>query len=225
MNPRDEKPGFQGPHTVGGSILTLAGRIRFSPENRGIPLAPPDALPGGPPYNLWLTEKSSIQSSCAGAWIGCRRDARPRPWPTTSNGPRADAAWPFRRSFFRQPTLGILQSLRPWESRRTSSGRSASWENISSTGSSLVRGGSRRPRDASNLSRLWCGITEYPERAPYFPGQHRPPVHPARLHPEAEGPAPPGKCPMVLDRGHQCPLRPSPGGPSIQDLEKRSFWP
>jgi hypothetical protein len=44
------------------------------------------------------------------------------------------------------------------------------------------------PGDVLSLSRLWCGLTEYPENVPYFPSRVRLPVHPARLHPKRRDP-------------------------------------
>jgi hypothetical protein len=189
MNPRDEKPGFQGPHTVGGSILTLAGRIRFSPENRGDPLGSyPTLCLEGRPYNLWLTEK--VLDPILLRWS---LDRMPEGCPASALAD--DIEWAsgrcrlaFQEILLPAANLGdpaILAAMGVTANLQRTLGLLGEY-----LLDGVLPGSGREPKAARclNLSRLWCGITEYPERAPYFPGRIRPPVHPARLHPKRRDP-------------------------------------
>jgi hypothetical protein len=189
MNGNEENSASQNPDDCRGSILTLAGRVRFAPENRGDPLGSfPTLCLDGRPYNLWLTERvldpllhrwslGRMPGGCPAAdladdieWASrrCRRAFQEVLLPAAGLGDPAILA-----------AMGVTANL-----QRT----------IGLLGESLLdgvlpgSGGDPKGGRTLNLSRLWCGITEYPDRAPYFSGRVRAPVHPARLHPKRRDP-------------------------------------
>ena len=168
---------------------TLVGTLRFAPETRGDPLGSfPSLCLAGRPYNLWLSEQVlepilqrwSLESMPEGGpasaladdieWASgrCRLAFQEILLPASNLGDPAILA-----------TMGVTANL-----QRT----------LGLLGEALLDGtlpafGRGKDPDAPiNLSRLWCGLTEYPERLPYFPGKVRIPVHPARLHPKRRDP-------------------------------------
>jgi hypothetical protein len=175
--------------SVRRSPASLTGRIQFVPETRGDPLGSFPALClANRPYNLWLTGQilepilarwsaDGAAGACAAAtlahdveWASGRsrlafQEILP---PAASLGdPAVLAAMGVTANLLR--TLGLLGEF-------VLDGSLPGFEGGPDSGP-LFR-----------LSRFWCGLIEYPEGAPYFPGCVRAPVHPARLHPRRRDP-------------------------------------
>jgi hypothetical protein len=184
MNETLNKPGPRNPNAA-----SLLGRIRFVPETRGDPLGSfPSLRLSDRPYNLWLTEQvlepildrwggeAGWDGGLAGAlahdveWASGRsRLAFQEILPSATNlgDPAVLAAMGVTANL--QRTLGLLGEY-------LLDGALPGFVNDGDSGALFC------------LSRLWCGLVEYPETAAYFPGRVRPPVHAARLHPGRRDP-------------------------------------
>jgi hypothetical protein len=154
----------------------------FAPESRGDPLAAfPTLARDGRPYNLWLTER----------WL--------EPVLARWSAPREAGGNPAAlvRSDFAWASGGVRGAFRELVPMAAAVGEPAILAGMSVTanlqrtlailGEHLLRGGRLLPAPSPaagppfRLSRLWCGLTEYPERSPYFPARVRAPLHPSRL--------------------------------------------
>jgi hypothetical protein len=159
------------------------GWAAYVAESRGNPLGAFSALRREDrPYNLWLTEqlldpllarwRAPREEGAGGAravasdfvWIseGCRRAFRDLLPAVISAGDPALLA-----------VLGVTANL-----QRTA----AVLGEFIARGGHLAPGPVPRSLVPFRLSRLWCGLIEYPERTPYFPARIHPPVHASRLN-------------------------------------------
>jgi len=161
----------------------------FTAESRGDPLGSfPSLAMQGKPYNLWLTEQvldpvlarwrdrpgANVDSIAAVSddfsWGSYRVRAAYKeilPAAATAGEPAVLAAMGVTANL--QRTLGIL-------------------------GEHIIGGGRLEaappaiPGPLFHLSRLWCGLVEYPENSPYFTSRIRQPLHPGRLQPKRRDP-------------------------------------
>jgi hypothetical protein len=169
--------------------LAKIARELFVAENRGDPLGSfPSLARHGQPYNLWLTGQLLdpilagwlTRQDLAGESIGAVADDISRashraraafrevlPAAVAAGDPAVLAAMGVTANL--QRTLGILG------------------EHILA-GGRLVALPPASPGPVFRLSRLWCGLVEYPEKSPYFPARVRPPLHPGRLQPRRRDP-------------------------------------
>jgi hypothetical protein len=169
--------------------MTVVGRIRFAPETRGDPLGSfPTLCLGGRPYNLWLTEQ--VLDPILSRWSlenlpeGCPASALADDIEWASGRCRLA----FQEILLPAADLGdpaILAAMSVTANLQRTLGLLGEYILDGALPGSVEEAGEER---SINLSRLWCGITEYPENLPYFPGRVRPPVHPARLHPKRRDP-------------------------------------
>jgi hypothetical protein len=161
----------------------------FSPENRGDPLAAfPALVKAGHPYNLWLT--AHVLEPVLAGWLAgepgrtdwgagiapavARGSERARaafqellPAAVSAGDPAVLAAMGVTANL--QRTLGILG------------------EHLLG-GGRLMTAAPAPPGPAFRLSRLWCGLAEYPEKSPYFSTPVRAPLPPGRLQPRRRDP-------------------------------------
>jgi len=162
---------------------STAAWAAFVTETRGNPLgAFPSLGRDDRPYNLWLTEEllepllarwSAPRDPGAGsarmvagdfAWLSqCCRRAFGEILPTaiSAGDPALLAA------------MGVTANL-----QRTA----AVLGEFIAAGGSLAPARVAGPAVAFRLSRLWCGLVEYSERAPYFPARVHAPIHASRLN-------------------------------------------
>ena len=154
----------------------------FAPESRGDPLAAfPALVRDGRPYNLWLTEQ--LLEPVLDRW-SAPGDEKSDP----ASRVRSDFAWASggARGAFRELVPVAVAVGDP----AVLAGMSVT-ANLQRTlavlGEFLLEGGRLLPATATparppfRLSRLWCGLIDYPERSPYFPARVRAPTHPSRL--------------------------------------------
>ena len=164
-------------------------RALFVAENRGDPLASfPSLAAHGLPYNLWLT--GQVLDPILAGWLTgqdlggemtgavaeevARGSHRARaafreilPAAVAAGDPAVLAAMGVTANL--QRTLGILG------------------EHILAGGHLMVVPPAI-PGPVFRLSRLWCGLVEYPEKSPYFASPIRAPLHPGRLQPKRRDP-------------------------------------
>ncbi len=159
------------------------GWTAFGPETRGDPLgAFPSLIVQDRPYNLWLTE--ALLDPLLARWAEPRRDD-----PAASRPVANDVAWISgcgRRSF-REVLPAAISAGDP--ALLAAFGVTANLlRTVAILGEFLDGGGRLEPGGMPGapvtflLSRLWCGLTEYPEGSPYFPARVHPPVHAGRLN-------------------------------------------
>jgi hypothetical protein len=180
---------MKNPGSSNLAAAVIAERVQFVAESRGDPLGSfPGLCLAGRPYNLWLTEQvldpvlgrwSVVRHAEGGAasslahdveWASGRcRLAFQEILPSAANlgDPAILAAMSVTANL--QRTLGLLGEF-------------------ILDGAVPGFGRADGPAPCFRLSRLWCGLIEYPENLPYFPGRVRPPVHAARLHPQRRDP-------------------------------------
>jgi hypothetical protein len=155
----------------------------FVAETRGNPLG---AYPGlgrpGRPYNLWLTEE--LLEPLLELWREPRGGGAGR-----AAAVAEDFAGLARRS--RQAFQEVLPAaIRAGDPALLAAlGVTANLERTAAVlgeflaeGGRLGTGAPRGPAPSFRLSRLWCGLVEYPERTPYFPARIHAPVHASRLN-------------------------------------------
>jgi hypothetical protein len=171
------------------SAMAIAERVQFVPESRGDPLGSFPALClADRPYNLWLTEQ--VLDPILGRW----RTARDAEGGEASSLAH-DVEWASGRCRLAfQEILPAAASLGDPAILAVMSVTANLQRTLGLLGEFILDGvvpGFGRdggPAPSFRLSRLWCGLIEYPETVPYFPGRVRPPVHPARLHPQRRDP-------------------------------------
>jgi hypothetical protein len=159
------------------------GWAGFGPETRGNPLgAFPSLGRQGQPYNLWLTEQ--LLQPLLVRWGTTREEGGDRASAVTQ-----DFAWISQhcRQAFQELLPAAISAGDP--ALLAAMGVTANLQRTAAllgefitAGGRLVPREGRRPKLAFRLSRLWCGLVEYPERSPYFPGRVHAPIHAARLN-------------------------------------------
>jgi hypothetical protein len=176
-------------HSCHPTAAAIIGRVRFVDESRGDPLGSfPSISLAGSPYNLWLT--GQILDPMLRRW-GSGDLVRDRAAAALAH----DVEWASGRS-----RLGFQEILPAAASlgdpavlaamsvtanlQRTLALLAEIILDGAPSGFSVKEGAG----DLPGLSRLWCGFIDYPDRAPYFPGRVRAPVHAARLHPGRRDP-------------------------------------
>jgi hypothetical protein len=171
------------------SFITIAERIQFVPESRGDPLGSfPVLCLAGRPYNLWLTEQ--VLEPVLGRW-SIDQLAEGSAAPALAH----DVEWASGRSRLAfQEILPSAANLGDPAVLAVMGVTANLQRTLGLLGEFILDGaapGFERhpgPAPAFRLSRLWCGLIDYPDHGPYFPGRVRPPVHPARLHPQRRDP-------------------------------------
>jgi hypothetical protein len=170
-------------------VMTVVGRICFSPETRGDPLGSfPTLCIGTRPYNLWLTEQ--VLDPILSRWS---LDHLPEGCPASALADDIEWASGRCRLAF-QEILIPAASLGDPAILAAMSVTANLQRTLALLGESILDGAlpnwgrDSASKGALSLSRLWCGLTEYPDNLPYFPGRVRQPVHPARLHPKRKDP-------------------------------------
>jgi hypothetical protein len=174
---------------VGEGPLDARARIAFVPETRGDPLGShPTLRLDDLPYNGWLSER--ILDPVLTRWFAGKSEPGDK-----AERISHDVEWASercRRAFQQilpaaaalgEPAvlaaMGVtanLQRTLGWIAEHLLDGR-------------LQRGkGDSESLPRFPLSRLWCGLIDYPENAPYFPGRVRLPIHPTRLNPRRRDP-------------------------------------
>ena len=152
-------------------------------EARGDPLAAfPTLRRQGLPYNLWLTDH--LLEPLLARW----REPR-----EADGGPAAavaqEFAWVSRqcRQAFQELLPAAISAGDP--ALLAAVGVTANLQRTAAVlgeflgaGGQLVPRAARKTQTPFRLSRLWCGLVEYPEHSPYFPGRVYPPIHAARLN-------------------------------------------
>ncbi len=165
------------PNSRAGEFI---GRLVFVQESRGDPLGSyPSIGLSGCPYNLWLT--GQVLEPMLDRWGGGDIPAE-----RAAAALARDVEWASRRC-----RLGF-QEILPAASNLGDPAVLAAMSvtaNLQRTLALLAEFILDGPPPAlPGLSRFWCGFMDYPEKAPYFPGRVRAPVHAARLHPGRRDP-------------------------------------
>jgi hypothetical protein len=161
---------------------STAGWAAFVAETRGNPLGSyPSLGRQNRPYNLWLTEEllnpllarwraprgktglpCNVAEDVAGISEQCRRAFREvLPAAISAGDPALLAA------------MGVTANL-----QRTA----AVLGEFIAAGGRLAPGRARGPAITFRLSRFWCGLLDYSERAPYFTARVHAPIHASRLN-------------------------------------------
>jgi len=157
--------------------VTIAGRVALVSESRGNPLRLfPSLLIEGRAYNLWLT--GQILDPVLVRWNRDGFDER-EPAATVAS----DIEWACERGrlAFQQilPVAGRLGDA----AILAAMGVTANLERTLALLGEFILDDRPAlcPRPPFHLSRFLCGLIDYPEGSPYFPGRVHPPVHAARL--------------------------------------------
>ncbi len=162
---------------------SATGWIAFVPEARGDPLgAFPSLVREGRPYNLWLTE--ALLDPLLARWSAHGKDE-----PSPARPLASEVAWISgcgRRSF--QDVLPAAISAGDPALLAAFGVTANLLRTVAILGEFLDAGGRLLPGGAPGapvtfrLSRLWCGLEEYPEGSPYFAARIHAPVHAGRLN-------------------------------------------
>jgi len=161
----------------------------FAPEGRGDPLAAfPSLVKADQPYNLWLT--AHVLEPVLTAWLAWE------PGRTGSSGgivPEVARSSQLARAAFKELLPAAVSAGDP--ALLAAMGVTANLQRtLGVLGEHLLAGGRLMaappapPGPAFRLSRFWCGLAEYPEKAPYFAAPVRPPTPPGRLQPRRRDP-------------------------------------
>jgi hypothetical protein len=160
---------------------SVTGYASFVPESRGDPIGPYGTLViAGTPYNLWLTDYVLLPIL--------------RRWSAESpDGARSGAAIVHDVEWASGLARIAFQEIFPIASGLGDPAVLAATSvtaNVQRTVATLAEAmlGRKAPSGTAapptfSLSRLWCGLIEYPKDSPYFPAPVRPPVHSGRLPP------------------------------------------
>ena len=162
---------------------STAGWAAFVPETRGNPLgAYPSLSRQGRPYNLWLTEE--VLNPPLTRWRAPREESA-----SVARAVVDDFAGLCRRC--RDAFQGILPAAISAgdPALLAAMGVTANLQRTAALlGEFVAAGGRLAPAEAEgpaitfHLSRFWCGLLEYSERAPYFPARVHLPIHASRLN-------------------------------------------
>jgi hypothetical protein len=168
-------PDFCAPPVPYG--LTIAGRAAVLCETKGDPLGPfPSLVIEGRAYNLWLTER--VLDFVLARWSG---PARGDPGPAAAVA--EDIEWGCgrgRRAF--QEILPAAAGLGD-PAILVAMGVTANLQRTLALLAEMILDDRLPPCPLPplRLSRLLCGLVDYPARSPYFPARMHPPVHAASL--------------------------------------------
>jgi hypothetical protein len=161
----------------------------FVAENRGDPLAAfPSLARHGQPYNLWLT--GEVLDPILASWLEWRDQAGELTGAVAEDVSRGSHR---ARAAFREILPAAVAAGDP--AILAAMGVTANLQRtLGVLGEHLLAGGRLMaippagPGPVFRLSRLWCGLVEYPEKSPYFTARVRPPLHPGRLQPKRRDP-------------------------------------
>jgi hypothetical protein len=160
---------------------SVSGYASFVPESRGDPVRAYGALViAGAPYNLWLTE--NVLLPILRRWSGDDASA------TRSGAAIAhDVEWSsgLARIAF-QEIFPIASGLGDPAVLAAVSVTANLQRTVAILAEAMLQGKGSSGTTASptfSLSRLWCGMIDYPKGSSYFPAAIRPPVHSDRLPP------------------------------------------
>jgi hypothetical protein len=164
---------------------SIMNRAKFAAETRGDPLgAFPSLTIGGRPYNLWLSEQVLVP--VLNRWSGLSATGR-----ALAAALADDVEWAGGRCRLAFQSILPPAAVSGHPALLAAMGVTANLQRSLALLGEFALDGAVPPawgkRDL-RLSRLWCGLTRYPERTPYFPGPIRAPLHPARLNPQRRDP-------------------------------------
>jgi hypothetical protein len=163
------------------TAVSIMRRARFFPEIRGDPLgAFPSLTVADRPYNLWLAEQ--VLAPVLAHWGGLDLAGK-----ALAAAIADDVEWAGGRCRLAFQSILPPAAVLGHPALLAAMGVTANLQrSLALLGEFILDGAAPRAwgRRDFRLSRLWCGLTEYPDRTPYFPGPIAAPLHPGRLNPQ-----------------------------------------